>query len=175
MELKSHPRVLSCGAGEEERGELYENGELGIELKRGVLALTAPDVSVCSGCRGRASGRPPIYIMIECPSERKRSYGGRKLLEHSFTSTGADFRVPSINHSLWNGVHQREILYLADILGRLRSELEDELNAQAVTEENTPVLFLVNFRAAATKLDFADKFNLRGKLEVLVLQSLKIW
>ena len=72
-------------------------------------------------------------------------------------------------------MHQREILYLADILGRLRSELEDELNAQAVTEENTPVLFLVNFRAAATKLDFADKFNLRGKLEVLVLQSLKIW
>ena len=39
MELKSHPSVLSCGAGEEERGELYENGELGIELKRGVLAF----------------------------------------------------------------------------------------------------------------------------------------
>lgn len=44
--------------------------------------------------------------------------------------------------------------------------LEDELNAQAVTEENTPVLFLVTFRAAATKLGVADEFNLRGKLDI---------
>jgi hypothetical protein len=80
--------------------------------------------------------------------------------------------VPSINHSLWNGVHQREMLSLANILARLKNELEDELNAQAVTEENTPVLFLVTFRAAATKLDLADKFNLLGTF--LVLPSHKI-
>ena len=59
--------------------------------------------------------------------------------------------------------------------GAFEDRARGELNAQAVTEENTPVLFLVTFRAAATKLDLADKFNLRGELEVLVLPLLKIW
>ena len=43
-------------------------------------------------------------------------------------------------------VHQRKISSLGYIF---RNELEDELNAYAAPKGNTPVLFLVTFRAAA--------------------------